>query len=150
MKRVVGGIGLVLLMGVLFAHAEMRIWTSIKGDTIEAEYVQMFGGNKVVLKTSEGKILKIPVDGLCAKDGEYLASVVLPKIDIKVDVDKDRNKEFATSGYKRYRETIKCSVSLKKTSKMECSREFTAYLYVFAEQINGDILRLTPIFRPPA
>ena len=139
MKRRVGGVCLVLLMGVLFVHAEMRTWTSIKGDTIEAEYVQMFGGNKVVLETIDGKTLKIPIDGLCAEDGEYLASMVPPKIDIKVDVDKDRNKEFATSGYKRYRETIKCSVSVNKTSKMQCSREFTAYLYVFAQQINGDI-----------
>ncbi len=139
MKKIVFNVVFLSILWVGVSGAEMRTWTSKKGDTIEAEYVQIFGGNKVILKTSEGKKLKIPIDGLCAKDGEYLAHIVPPKIDIKVDVDKDRNNEFEMDGYKRYRETIKCSVSVKKTSKMACSREFTAYLYVFAEQVNGDI-----------
>jgi len=100
----------IIMLSILWAGiscAEMRTWTSENGDTIEAEFKQMFGGNKVVLKTSKGKTLKIPIDGLCAKDRKYLASVVPPKIDIIVDVDKDRNKEFSTGDYKRYRETVK-------------------------------------------
>ncbi|MEN8255965.1 MAG: SHD1 domain-containing protein [Verrucomicrobiota bacterium] len=132
----------IIMLSILWAGvsgAEMRTWTSKTGDTIEAEFKSMFGSSKVVLKTSGGKTLKIPIDGLCAKDQEYLAAVVPPKIDIEVDVDKNQNNEFSATGYKRKRETIKCSAIVKKTSKAPCSRDFKAYLYVFAEQINGDI-----------
>lgn len=129
----------VLLLWAVVACAEMRTWTSKNGDAIEAEFQSMFAGNKVVLKTADGRVLKIPVAGLCAEDLEYLAAVVPPEIDIEVDVDKNQNNEFSTTGYKRKRETIKCSATVKKTSKAPCSRDFKAYLYVFAEQINGDI-----------
>lgn len=131
----------VLLMVVCagVSAAEMRTWTSKNGDTIEAEFDSMFAGTKVLLKTADGRVLKIPVDGLCAADLEYLAAVVPPKIDITVDVDKNRNSEFAVDGYKRNRETIKCTVFIKKKNKYPCSREFKTHFYVFAEKLNGDL-----------
>lgn len=156
MKKAVFNIVLLSILWAGVSGAEMRTWTSKNGDTIEAEYVQMFGSSKVILKTAAGKTLKIPVAGLSAADWEYLAATVPPKIDIEVDVDKDQHKESARVPYyqdpnspgansrnsdfqeAKIRETIKCSVSVKKTNKDPCNREFRAYMYVFAQQVRGD------------
>jgi len=130
----------VVVFSVLWAGvscAESRIWTSKKGDAIEAEYVKMFAG-KVVLKTNDGKMLKVPVDGLCAADREYLAATVPPKIEISVDVDVGRESEYSGYDYDRKSESIKCSAVLKKTNKEPCSRKFTAHIYVFARKERGD------------
>jgi len=66
------------------------------------------------------------------------------KIDILQFVEKDisdvmQDKEFETDGYRRKRETVKCTVTVEKTNKYPCRREFTAYIYVFAEKYNADV-----------
>ena len=71
------------------AEEEMRTWTSRKGDVIAAKYVRMFAGGKVVLRTSKGRDLKIPVTDLSKADQKYLAELVPPKLDISVDMDID-------------------------------------------------------------
>lgn len=135
MKRIVF---LVLCAGVFVSLSQARVWTSNKGDTIDAEYVKMFG-NKVVLKTNEGKTLKVPVAGLCVDDRKYLASIIPPKIDIGVNVDIDSNTETSGSSYERKSETVKCVVELKKTNPEPCSRKFTAQIYVFARKEKSDM-----------
>ena len=42
---------LVVFFGVTFAYAEMRIWTSVKGDTIEAEFIKKIGTD-IIMKTA--------------------------------------------------------------------------------------------------
>lgn len=127
-----------ILIGFIFsASAELRIWTSRKGDTIEAEFVSIIG-TKAVLKTTEGKVLKIPMSGLSAADKKYLADSIPPTIAIDVDVDKNEEK-MHDSGYSvSKKETVSCSVKLKKTSREACNREFTAHAFVFAESLRDD------------
>jgi hypothetical protein len=122
----------------LHAAAEMRTWTSGKGDTIEAEYVRMFPGGQVVLKSSNGRELKVPVSGLCEADQSYLAALVPPELEIKVDVDVDIDTEYSSDSYVRKRETSTCKVVVQKTNREPCSRTFTAHIYVFAEEERGD------------
>ncbi len=138
MKRIVGCAVFLSILWVGVSHAEMRIWTSKKGDTIEATYVRIFAGGKVVLKTSDGRELKIPIDGLSAKDQDYLASLIPPQIKISVDVDTDIDTEQSTDWYVRKRETSKCKVTLKKANKEPCNRTFSAHVFVFALQERGD------------
>ncbi len=137
MGRIVFGIVVFSVLRVGVSCAESRIWTSKKGDAIEAEYVKMFG-DKVVLKTNKGKTLKVSVAGLCAADREYLASVVPPRIEVIVDVDVNRETESSGYSYERKSEAIKCSVILKKTNQEPCSRKFTAHIYVFAKKERGN------------
>jgi hypothetical protein len=127
----------------MLSHGEMRIWTSIKGDTVEAEYISIMSG-KVVLKRPDGKQLKVPASGLCVADRDYLASMIPPKIKIDVDVDKDRDtltsysSDYGSYNYERKAETTKCIVTLEKTNREECNRDFTAYLYVIGKDTTGD------------
>jgi hypothetical protein len=137
-KIVIGVVGFFILAST---NAEMRVWTSVKGDTVEAEYVNMFAG-KVVLMKPDGSQLKVPIKGLCSADREYLASTIPPEIKIKVDVDKDRDtvssysSEYGSYNYERKAETTKCIVTLEKTNPEKCSRNFKAYLYVMGEEVS--------------
>ena len=120
------------------AHAEMRIWTDKKGNTVEAEYVKMYG-SKVVLKTADGKPLRVPADGLCDDDHEYLATVtaVPPRIHIKVDDDLERNKN-ATGYYREDEEQrITCNVVIKKTNSEPYLSNCKARLYIIGEEKGG-------------
>lgn len=136
MKKGVRELCLVLCLGVFHANAEMRTWTSVKGDTIEAEYVSMFGG-KVVLKTSEGRQLKIPLTGLCDADHEYLIGAIPPKLEITVDVDVDRDKQGNGYTYETTEETCSIGVTVKKINKEKTSRKFKARVYLIAEAKRG-------------
>lgn len=126
---------ILILIGIsTWAQAEMRIWSDKKGNTIEAEFVSVIG-SKVVLKTPEGKTLKVTMSGLSAADKKFLASSIPPTIKIDVDIDKDEEK-MHDSGYSvSKKETVSCSIELKKTSKEPCNREFTAHVYIFAESL---------------
>jgi hypothetical protein len=62
MKTTVVSISALFILG-LAAHAEMRVWTSVKGDTVEAEFINVFG-EKVVLKRAEPGRLIAGLEGL--------------------------------------------------------------------------------------
>ena len=132
------GILIIVAVGAGSALAEMRMWTDKKGNSIEAEFVKVFSG-KVILKTADGKQIKVSQSGLSKKDLEYLKNAIPPKIDIKVDVDKE-NKQTDSDGYgySRRKQKIKGSVILTKKNREPSNRQFTAYLYVFAKELRDD------------
>jgi hypothetical protein len=121
----------------LSASAEMRIWTSVKGDTIEAEFVKKIGSN-ILMTTAGGKQLKIPMRGLCKTDLAYIASVIPPEFDIDVDIDKDSRKLADYDGYVSKRDSISGEVIIKQTNPEKCNRSFKACLYVFAKDLKSD------------
>jgi hypothetical protein len=138
MKRLmIFGIAAVLFLCAT-ANAEMRIWTSKKGDTIEAEYVKMYG-SKVVLKTANGKTLHVPAGGLCDDDQEYLShlTAVPPKIQIEVDDDLERDKKGAGYYLENEEQRVTCNVVVKKTNSEPCLGNFKARLYVIGEEKEG-------------
>jgi hypothetical protein len=59
----------------------MRIWTTTDGKEIEAESITVLGG-KVVLKTSRGKQVKIPLSKLSSDDRVYLELANPPEFNI--------------------------------------------------------------------
>lgn len=108
-------------------------------------------GTKVVLKTPEGKTLKVPASGLSEADKKYLASNIPPKLKIEVDVDKDRetlasySSTYGTYGYERKAETIKCTVTVSKTNRDACDKSFKAIIYVFGESIESKRIRVLDV-----
>lgn len=125
----------------VFAHAEVRTWTSVKGDTVDAEYRGIIG-DRVCLVTSDKRVLKVPLEGLSKKDQEYLAQTIPPRIKIEVDIDKDiTDGDSSSLGTLEVKyERIKCSISVKKISKEPCAQDFSAYIYLFAEKQKSDLL----------
>jgi len=137
---------LVVLFGVAAANAAFRVWSSADGsNSVEAQFIQM-SGTRVVLEKADGSRVMVPAEKLCAKDQEYLASVVIPELKIKVDKDVDSEKLSEYSGYSsgwvHKREDINVKVLIQKTSKAKCSREFKAHLYIIAEASQGDSRRV--------
>lgn len=128
---------LVAMMGVLCVNAELRVWTSVKGDTIEAEFIKLMG-SKVVLKTAAGKQLQVPVAGLSKKDQEYLASTIPPKLKIEVDMDKDSQKLTQGYDYTRKCDTVSCKVDISKVNQEKCNRDFSATVFLIGETLRGD------------
>lgn len=137
MKKIVVGLGLSILLWASVSSAEMRIWTSVKGDTIEAEFVKKIGSN-IIMTTAEAKQLKIPMRGLCKADLAYIASVIPPEFKISVDIDNDSKKLADYDGYVSKRDSISGEVIIKKTNAEKCNRSFKAYFYVFAKDLKSD------------
>ncbi|QBG46316.1 hypothetical protein EGM51_02460 [Verrucomicrobia bacterium S94] len=59
----------------------VRIWTFRSGKTIEGEYVSSIG-DKVVLKSTRGKQIKVPAADLSGEDLEFIALANPPTLDI--------------------------------------------------------------------
>ena len=63
------------------AEEKMRTWCLADGRTLEAEFVNVFGG-KLVLKNAAGKTCKVPMRKLSAEDREYAELAHPPTLDI--------------------------------------------------------------------
>ncbi len=135
---------IVWVIGGTAVHAEMRMWTDKKGNSIEAEFVKLFSG-KVVLKTADGKQIKVPQNGLSNKDLEYLKNVVPPKLDIEVDINTDskniKNKHFVSS-INMKQEKIRGKVTITKKNRDPSCRTFVAYLYVFTKHQQSEKIKV--------
>ncbi len=143
-KKYHGRIKFVVLACAVFAMvagAEMRIWTSLSGDTVEAEYTTMLG-SKVVLKTADGRQIQVPVSGLCKADRDYLVSAIPPKMKISVDVDVDRQKQGDGYYFEKKEETYSVGITIEKVNREPSNRSFKARLYVLAQSKESDRLKL--------
>ena len=135
---------IVWVIGGTAIHAEMRIWTDKKGNSIEAEFVKLFSG-KVVLKTAAGKQIKVPQNGLSQKDLEYLKNAVPPKIDIEVNINTDsknmNNKDYVSS-INMKQEKIRGKVTITKKNRAPSCRKFVAYLYIFTKHQQSEEIKV--------
>lgn len=133
MKLIVGCI--VLFGMVSLGFGAMRTWTSLSGQTLEAEYVRDSMG-KVWLKTSTGKVKQIPISGLSQVDRDYINLRHPPKLEIKAD---DNKKGLSVKGdIDNRKESLQFEVEIRKTSKQPYSEEMTAYLFVLGRDISDD------------
>lgn len=129
-------------------QAEMRIWTSKKGKTVEAEYIKMYG-SQVVLKTAEGRTLNVPVFGLCDDDQDYLSHVaaVPPKIvvSVKEDMESDKN----SSGYpETLIEWLTLELNVRKRNPEPCLERFKTELYILGrEKKNNEFFSIIDIVK---
>lgn len=64
--------GVIALLARPPALADMRVWTSTRGTTLEAELLRV-EGEDVILRQTDGRHARIPVSRLSAVDREYLA-----------------------------------------------------------------------------
>lgn len=142
MKKLIIAILVTLAVGELTVRAEMRVWTAKNGKSIEAEFVQVIS-DKVVLKKTNGKQIKVPISGLCAADQQYLESATPPKIEIDVNIDKD-TKTVAGNGYNYEvkNDKVKGHVTITKKNRESSSKKFTAYLCIISEDRRNDTLWL--------
>jgi hypothetical protein len=135
-------ITIIILHGFLVSvQAEMRIWTSVKGDTIEAEFIKIFSGTVVLRRADTGKEIKVPQSGLCSADIKYIKSSIPPKIEIEVDVNNDKKEtgsyssDYSAYGYSKKRQKVKCEVTITKKSKDPSTMPLSAKIYVISKDM---------------
>lgn len=121
-------IGCAILFGILsLGFGEMRTWTSQSGKTIDAEYVRDTMGN-VWLKTSTGKMKKIPISALSKADQDYINLKRPPKLEIIADDNK--KGESVKGDIDNRREFLQFEVEIRKKSKQPYPDKMMAYLFV--------------------
>lgn len=93
MQAITTGTTLLLTAIITFsAHAEMRTWTDLRGNTIQAEMLENMHGN-VTLQMESGKETHIKISNLSADDQKYVIKNSPPKIDIQVSELTERENQ---------------------------------------------------------
>ena len=134
MKRVIlRGLAAVLVLCAT-AQSELRIWTDNQGNTIEAEYVRM-SGSKVGLKTSDGKTLYLPAEGLCDDDQEYLSHAAAVPPTVIVTVSEDMESDKNSSSYpETLVEWLTLEINVRKRNPEPCLEPFKTELYILGRE----------------
>ena len=117
--------------------AEMRTWTSTKGQTIEAEYVRHSMG-KIVLKRADGKEITIPPEYLSEEDQTYASRLVPPKLDLdfsKTEVSKNRGG-FTSANYKG--KDTGFYVKIGKKSREPYDRKLKVELFILGKNLHSN------------
>lgn len=120
----------IVLVAALIAcrgHAEFRIWTDAKGNTLEAEYVCENAG-RIVLRDHDGKDYRLALESLSQKDQEYLYSKIPPTLSIEFSKTQDRRKQEYYSDV-----DMQCSVQIKQTSRLPYEGDLKAELFVIGD-----------------
>lgn len=133
---------LVIVFCMLFAFwqnagAEIRTWTDRKGREYEAEFVrEMF--DKVTLRETNGKEIRLGVDELSEHDQRYLRVMVPPEIEIdffKQTVLKPRPVElYDSDNDETY--IITGKVKLNKASRRPFTSRLRAELFLIGREYN--------------
>lgn len=135
MKRLMLGVLIIVVFSGWTTLADMRIWTDQKGNSIEAEFINIIG-DKVVLRSDERGVIQVPINGLCIADKKYLASNIPPKIKLDVRVLKDNKHLGSYSDYKE--ETVFCKIIITKTNQEPCDKNFVVHVYLFFKNVGSN------------
>lgn len=116
----------VLTVG--FVRGEFRIWTDVKGNSIEAEHVRTMSG-KVLLRKQNGSRITIALDNLSLVDRRFAILQSPPSIGITVTDTTDRENVGYTGprreGSQVRVESVTSEIKLKKTSPDEYDADLT-------------------------
>ncbi len=122
-----------LLVIVAFdANGQSRVWSSKDGSSnVEAYYIQASRG-KVILEKTDGSRIVVPMSQLCEADQKYLASVIIPEIEVDVssDVERDRSGGWDSDTVS---DEISFEIVLTKKNKEPCSRSLKALFYAIGK-----------------
>ncbi len=120
------------------AFSEVRIWNDKDGNAYEAEYVrELF--DKLTLKTTDGKEVRIPIEDFSEHDQKYLRVMVPPNISIsfrKESWTKDKPPELWPT--KDVTTVIRGKLTVEKESKRPFTSGLIAEIFLIAEELDGD------------
>jgi len=123
---------------------EIHVW-SLDGKRIEADYVSR-SGDKVVLKTTKGKQLKIPVSRLSPADLEYIELLNPPKFSIDfVKLSDSKIGRYELSGWELDRNILPPRVNdftfgakVKQRGAGTYSHELTVEYFAIGKELIGN------------
>lgn len=137
-------------LAILLAHsaaAEMRTWTDVRGNKIEAEMLENMNG-QITLVRAKGGEAHISISNLSAADQKYVLVNSPPKIEISVSEVTDRkNQGFSFEDSEDSNNDIDVQVqtssshykaTLKKSGTIPYGKPIQAELYVFGYKSQDD------------
>ena len=84
----------IILYLVSVCSAELKTWTAINGNKVEAEFVSIEKGI-VKLKLKSGKVFEVPANKLAKEDNAFISSLSKPKkINLKLESTNYNNLEI--------------------------------------------------------
>jgi len=118
---------------------KMRSWTLGNGKVIEAELAMQFG-DKVILKSANGKEVKIPVMDFSAEDLDYLELASPPplKITFLKETDIFDFEDMPNAQWPVVMRETMVGVKIEKINNKPYKRELKVELYSFSSEIDGD------------
>lgn len=121
--------------------AEMRTWTNVSGDTLQAEYVREAAG-VVILRLEDGTEIKKDYRDLSEADQQFVQLQNPPRLDIDVSV-KDETRTVGTFGgwrntYQLIYEILHPSVTIKKNALDDYVSQLTLELAIVGQVLETD------------
>jgi len=127
---------LFLIVGSVFA--EVRIWNDKNGNSYEAEYVrELF--DKLTLRTTDGKEVRLAVEDFSEHDQKYLRVMVPPNLAVdfqKKSWTKEKPKELWDMDFDTIIVT-RANVTITKESKRPFTSGLRAELFLIAKEVDG-------------
>ncbi|MEN8254748.1 MAG: hypothetical protein ABFR33_04680 [Verrucomicrobiota bacterium] len=121
-----------------------RIWTLLDGRTMEAEFINIFGG-KVVLKNAKGRTCKISKAELSAGDVEYAELASPPDFDINF-LKNFRHVDFSGGFYDKWARPPEgqghYGFQIKQTGTGDYTHELQVEMFVVGRQWRRSKYRL--------
>lgn len=136
--------GLFLSSGVLHAKEDLRTWTSIDGETVEACYVSLVM-DSVNVEDEQGRTIKLPLGQLSEKDIEYVELRNPPELKVEYNESAPTREYTADAwttsdgGYTAMNNPIHIiegsfGAKVRKTSSAPYRHELTIEMMVFTVQ----------------
>lgn len=122
--------------------AEMREWTSVRGEIFDAEFISVIG-DKVVLRDPEGKQFKILKDRFSEEDRLFIELSNPPELNIGFSKKSEqhiwpqREKTYAAWELPRAFDFV-FTAKLKQTSSGSYNHELHVEFFAIGEEIDGD------------
>ncbi len=113
----------------------LRQWGKTGGKTLEAEFINVIG-DKAVLKTSKGKLVKIDLDQLLEVDRQYIEMANIPEFSIGFTKQSSQRLGIYTGNVQTFDWTF--GVKVKQTSTAQYNHEVTVEFFAFGQQLLDD------------
>lgn len=120
---------------------EIRLWNLTNGKSIEAEFVNLFGG-KAVLKTARGKVLKLPQSDFSPEDIDELELLNPPKLKISF---KKKTRQFSVKSNPELDVPVPVATEFtggvvieQEDLKNDYQRPLHLEFYVILDEFDGD------------
>jgi hypothetical protein len=116
-----------------------RIWTTVTGRTMEAEFVTAVGGN-AILKSAQKKQIKVPMRRLSKEDRQYIALEMPPRLDInfaKTTKPRRFGPTFEDRDIPARANLMTFETRIKQTSTRPYGQPLTAEYFAIGDEIGG-------------
>jgi hypothetical protein len=117
-----------------------RIWTTLTGQTMEAEFLTAVNGN-AILKSAKKKQIKVPLERLSEEDRQYIALEMPPKLDInfaKTTKPRGFGPTFEDRDIPARANFMTFKTRIKQTSTRPYGQPLTAEYFAIGDEIGGN------------